>query len=101
MSLHDERPPMPNELIEAMAVALSMADPDERGLPEGKEMAPFYRELATAAYAALREKLVPVGWAYEKDGWAIQFRDGLDKRLVAIGFTASPFYHLPEIEDAD
>ena len=43
------------QLIEAMAIALSLADPDERGLPVGTGMAAFYRGLATAALAALRE----------------------------------------------
>ena len=100
MSLHDERPPMPNELIEAMAVALSMADPDERGLPEGKEMAPFYRELATAAYAALREKLVPVGWI--KPDWQNpENYDGLSPISTFRLPGWLPLYHLPEIKDAD
>jgi hypothetical protein len=38
--------------VEAMAIALSLADPDERGLPAGEEMATFYRQLARPAFTA-------------------------------------------------
>lgn len=44
-------------LIERVAVALSMADPDERGLPEGEQMAPFYRKLAHAAVDACEQAI--------------------------------------------
>lgn len=43
-----------SEMVERVAVALSMADPDERGLPAGTEMTEFYRGLARAAIAAMR-----------------------------------------------
>ena len=36
--------------IGAMAAELSLADPDERGLPEGEETVKFYRKLAAAAF---------------------------------------------------
>lgn len=42
-------------MIERVAIRLSMADPDERGLPEGVGMAEFYRGLAFAAIHAMRE----------------------------------------------
>lgn len=40
--------PMPGreEVVERVAILLSKLDPDERGLPDGVEMAPFYRGLA-------------------------------------------------------
>lgn len=41
--------------VEAVAIALSLADPDERGLPEGETMAPFYRKLVRAVYEAQAE----------------------------------------------
>jgi hypothetical protein len=44
--------------IEVVAVTLSMADPDERGLPEGVDMAEFYRMLARAALSAIVPILV-------------------------------------------
>jgi hypothetical protein len=44
-----------SEMVERVAVALADADPDDRGLPAGVEMAPFYRMLARAAIAAMRE----------------------------------------------
>ena len=42
------------EMVERVAIALSLADPDERGLPEGIGMAEFYRGLAKAAIAAMK-----------------------------------------------
>lgn len=39
-------------MIEAVAVALSMADPDGRALPEGAPMNRFYRMLANTALEA-------------------------------------------------
>lgn len=42
------------DVVERVAMALSMADPDERGLPHGVDMASFYRELARAAILAMR-----------------------------------------------
>lgn len=44
-----------SEMIERVAISLSVADPDERGLPAGVEMAEFYRGLARAAIEAMRE----------------------------------------------
>lgn len=38
--------------VEVVAAALSLTDPDSRGLPPGELMAPFYRKLARAAIAA-------------------------------------------------
>jgi hypothetical protein len=46
-------PAASEERVEAVAIALSMADPDERGLPKGEQMAQFYRKLTRAALSAL------------------------------------------------
>lgn len=48
-----------DEDIERVAIALSMADPDERGLPEGYTMVDFYTKLAKVAISAYLDKQYP------------------------------------------
>lgn len=48
------------KLREAVAIALSKADPDERGLPDGVTMADFYRSLADVAIAIVLEEAAKV-----------------------------------------
>ena len=48
------------ELVEAVAIALSKADPDERGLPKGVTMAEFYRRLARSAITVVLEEAARV-----------------------------------------
>lgn len=59
-ALHAQQRPMPDpartespDVVERVAIALSMADPDERGLPDGVGMEEFYRDMAKAAIAAM------------------------------------------------
>ena len=48
------------ELREAVAIALSMVDPDSRGIPDGVTMAEFYRSLADVAIAIVLEEAAKV-----------------------------------------
>ena len=52
------------ELREEVAIALSMVDPDSRGIPDGVTMAEFYRSLADAAIAVALERAAKVADAY-------------------------------------
>jgi hypothetical protein len=65
--------------VERVAVALSMADYDERALPEGWEMAPFYRMLAKVAIATLR------------NGRQADDRDGVLEEAAKVAEDRGPF----------
>ena len=54
------------ELREAVAIALSMVDPDSRGIPDGVTMAEFYRSLADVAIALVGERMARVRAENEK-----------------------------------
>ena len=46
----------PEDLVDRVAITLSMADPDARGLPEGVTMEEFYRRLARPVIAVVLEE---------------------------------------------
>lgn len=50
----------PEDLVDRVAITLSMADPDARGLPEGVTMKEFYRRLARPAVAVVLEEAARV-----------------------------------------
>ncbi len=61
-----------------------------------------YRQQATAAYAALRETLVPVGWMHEHErGESVLSRKPMPRGADELGWTETPLFALPEIKDAD
>lgn len=106
---------MTDKLIEAMARAIAEAhgqNPDDAApihmiCTAENESLPwwiYYEEDATAALAALRETLVPVGWMYaatnplpNHDPYFIQSnRANMDLRY----WTETPLFALPEITHA-
>lgn len=84
-------------LVEAMARANCRSggfDPDEM-MANGGPRWRYYEPGCTAAYNALRDTLVPVGWLYEYGGET----SVRQKRLPMPGFVnETPLYTLPELK---
>jgi len=86
--------------IEAMAdsieAQLSAEDGWYVGTPELRGMC---IDFATAALAALRETLVPVGWVHEHErGESVLSRKPMTRGADELGWTETPLYSLPEIK---
>lgn len=82
--------------IEIMAAAICVArDGDEWDAL----VTDYDRELATAAYAALRETLVPVGWMHQHErGESVLSRKPMTRGADELGWTETPLFALPEIK---
>ena len=88
-----------SDLIEAMARAICV----ERDHEEYEDIVTtsYDRDLATAAYNALRETLVPVGWEYWPSAETDELpfmqpnRANMDPRY----WTETPLFALPEIDN--
>ncbi len=70
--------------LERVAIALSLADPDERGLPEGAGMAELYRGLARAAIAAMPEVAASSARAADIERIAGEKQDCLAEEIEAL-----------------
>ncbi len=86
-----------DKLIEAMARAMCV---ERDGEGDGDALVSTYdRDLATAALAALRETLVPVGWLFQNknddEDWFFSrnSKPNMDPRY----WTETPLYAIPEI----
>ncbi len=92
--------------IEAMARYMCASDPDVRmGDAEAVVQQrvnvewPHYVQQATAALAALRETLVPVGWRYDHNVFGTAFyRERQEMKRLGPDTTETPLYALPEIK---
>ena len=87
--------------IEAMLSAFNggLIHRDDPNNPRG--FTTFYDPKAamTAAYAALRETLVPVGWVHEHErGESVLSRKPMTRGADELGWTETPLYALPEIK---
>lgn len=82
--------------IEIMAAAICVArDGDEWDAL----VTDYDRELATAALAALRETLVPVGWMHQHErGESVLSRKPMTRGADELGWTETPLFALPEIK---
>jgi hypothetical protein len=86
---------MSDKIIEQMARAICCRGRNCQTKDGRCVMDPVHYAFATAAYNALREMLVPVGWVYAQEG-----EQSLTSpwRVKAEGWTETPLFALPEIE---
>lgn len=90
-----------DEVIEAMALAMekSLAWDIENDVYAGEMTHEERRKVATAAYNAIRAKLVPVGWMYEHpDGYVLFDDEPMDEELP-VNWRCMNLYALPEIDN--
>jgi hypothetical protein len=95
-----------DEVIEAMAIAIEMAD--RTRAPDGfadrfehDDISDWNVWLAIAAYNAMRAKLVPVGWVWfhRKFGTRVSQYPLTPEYHGYGGWTEAPLYALPEIDN--